>query len=654
MSKEAAENILELAWIVPLICLVSAGVLTTLGRKLKEPWGGVVGVGAVGVAFLVTVVVFAALLSLPADQRVFEHVLFEWIPAGGFRIEAGFLVDPLSILWMLLVTGVGFVIHVYSLGYIAGDERYTTFFGQMNLFVASMLILVLGNNFLVLFVGWELVGACSYLLIGFWFKKIENSSAGNKAFFANRVGDFGFLVGLMLIFATVGSLDFDTVFGAAYASLGGGAGVPIALGTATAICLLLLVGVTGKSAQVPLYVWLADAMAGPTPVSALIHAATMVTAGVYLISRAHPLFALSEVSRAIVTFVGIGTAFYAATIALGQYRVKRVLAYSTISQLGYMIAAVGIGGAGYAAGVFHVISHGFFKALLFLGAGSLMHAMHGEEDMRRLGGLRKVMPWTAGLFLVGGLSISGIIPFSGFWSKDAILGALYESPESWGKIAWGIGLAAAFLTALYMFRTYFLTFTGDRSWGDEAHPHESPWVMVIPMLVLAVGTTLWGLADLPGSQWLHGFLEPTFGVFGGEAERWTGEVVLLLTAGLLVGVLGVATAYAVWSRATRERRISFGERIPAGAGMFWRKAYDVDAALEYGVRRPGWELTGVLATVDEDAIDRTVMGIGGGAKRAGRQLARLQNGSVRVYASVFLGGVVLIAAYVIVRGGAGL
>lgn len=654
MNKEAAETILELAWIVPVIPLVSAGLLITVGRKLKEPVAGIVGVSAIVASFGMVVLVLAALLSLPEEERVFEHVLYQWIPAGGFQIEMGFLVDPLSVTWMMLITGVGALIHVYALGYIAGDDRYTAFFGYMNLFVGSMLVLVLGNNFLVLFVGWELVGACSYLLIGFWFKKTENSSAANKAFFTNRVGDFGFFVGLMLIFATVGSLDYDTVFGAAYASLGGGAGVPIVFGTATAICLLLLVGVTGKSAQVPLYVWLADAMAGPTPVSALIHAATMVTAGVYLVSRASPLFALSEVSQAIVTFVGIGTALYAATIALGQYRLKRVLAYSTISQLGYMIAAVGVGGAGYAAGVFHVVSHGLFKALLFLAAGSVMHGMHDEEDMRCLGGLRKSMPLTGGLFLVGALSLSGIFPLSGFWSKDAILGALFEAQQSWGKAAWAIGIVAAFLTALYSFRAYFMTFTGRRNWEEGVHPHESPMVMILPMAVLAVGTTIWGVADLPGSQWLHTFLEPAFGALGGESVEWTAETLTLLGVSLAVALLGVGTAYVLWNRKTLDERIALGERVPARLGHAWRNAYYVDSALEHGVRRPGWELTGVLATVDDEAIDRTVMGIGGGTKRIGHHLARLQNGYVRVYASVFLGAVVLIAAYVLARGGTGL
>lgn len=656
MSAETANTVLGLGWLIAVIPIVSAGFLITIGRRIAEPWGGVISVSAVAASFCLVAIETFALISLPAEARVVETVLYQWIPAGGFQVQAGILVDPLSVTWMALITGVGLLIHIYALGYMAGDNRHTAFFGYMNLFVGSMLILVLGNNFLVLFVGWELVGMCSYLLISFWFSEPANSSAGNKAFFTNRVGDFAFLIGLMLIFATVGSLQFDTVFGAAAASVG--ATGPIAVGIATAICILLLIGVAGKSAQIPLYVWLPDAMAGPTPVSALIHAATMVTAGVYLIARAHSLFELSSVAKALVAFVGIGTAFYAATIALGQYRLKRVLAYSTISQIGYMVAGVGVGGLGYTAGVFQVVSHGLFKAMLFLCAGSVMHSMGNEEDMRYLGGLRKHMPWTAGLFLVAALSMAGVFPFSGFWSKDAILGALFEAPEAWGKIAWAIGLVTALITALYIFRAFFLTFTGERHWDQKVkHPHESPWVMIMPIAILGAGTLALGIADLPdlpGLKFLHTWLEPTFGAAGGTEVGWTAQTAILLGVSLAVALVGIAIAYAVWFRTTKQSRIAAGRWIPAAIGRFWRNAYEVDEGLERGLRRPGWALTGAANTVDTKVIDRIAMGVGGRTKWIGRQAARLQTGYVRTYALVVLAGMLAIVGYMLARGGSGL
>ncbi|MFQ6672439.1 MAG: NADH-quinone oxidoreductase subunit L, partial [Candidatus Tectimicrobiota bacterium] len=447
-----------------------------------------IGPGVVGLAFVVACKALLDLRALPVEARLVEEVLYTWIGSGRFVIEMALQIDPLSAVMMLVVSGVGFLIHVYSVGYMHDDPGYTRYFTYLNLFTLSMLLLVSANNFLLMFIGWEAVGLCSYLLIGFWFEKKSAADAGLKAFLVNRIGDFGFLIGLMLIFVTFGTLDYTEVFHAAPTTLAlGGA-------TATLITLLLFVGATGKSAQIPLYVWLPDAMEGPTPVSALIHAATMVTAGVYMVARSSALYVMAPFSLAVVATVGVATALFAATIGLVQNDIKRVLAYSTISQLGYMFAAAGVGAFG--AAIFHLMTHAFFKALLFLGAGSVIHALNGEDDIQKMGALRPHMPVTYVTFLVASLAIAGVFPFAGFFSKDEILFSAFARGN---YLIWAVAVFTAFLTAFYMFRLHFLTFHGRSRVDREVakHLHESPRVMTLPLAALAVLSTIGGFIGIP-------------------------------------------------------------------------------------------------------------------------------------------------------------
>ncbi len=450
-----ATDVLELAWIVPALPLAGAVVLTLFGgRWLKEPASGWIATMLMAGSFGWSLLMLASMWSLDAEERAVTTKLFDWIPAGSLEVAASLLVDPLSVTMILFVTGVGTLIHLYSIGYMHGDERFSRYFLYLNLFAASMLILVLGGSFPVTFLGWEGVGLCSYLLISFWFERDTAAAAGKKAFVTNRIGDFGFLLAMFLIFAHLGTLDIAESLALA---------PTLANITATSIALLFFLGAVGKSAQFPLHVWLPDAMEGPTPVSALIHAATMVTAGVYLVVRVHPFFELSGSAGTWVAWVGGITAFFAATIALVHWDIKRVLAYSTISQLGYMFLAVGIGA--YAAAIFHMVTHAFFKALLFLGAGSVMHGLHDEQDMRRMGGLAKYMPWTAGTFIVAWLAIAGVVPLAGFWSKDEILAKAWFD----GEIAlWLVGAVTALLTAFYMTRQVYLVFFGPERWREPA------------------------------------------------------------------------------------------------------------------------------------------------------------------------------------------
>jgi NADH-quinone oxidoreductase subunit L len=487
--------VIDLLWLVLALPLAGFAVLVVLGKRIGEPVAGVLASSLVGVAFVI-----AAVASVDAFLGELEHervFLFEWIPSLG--LDAALLWDPLAVMMTLIVTGVGFLIHVYAIGYMHGDPGFGRFFAYLNLFIFSMLTLVLADSFGVLFVGWELVGLSSYLLISFWFEKPSAAAAGKKAFVVNRIGDFGFLVALMLIFSSFGTLAFETVFEEAPAVL--------TTGMATAITLLLLVGAAGKSAQIPLYVWLPDALEGPTPVSALIHAATMVTAGVYLVARSAVLFELAPVSGAVVATIGAVTALFAASIALGQRDIKRVLAYSTISQLGYMFMGVGV--AAYVAGTFHLLTHAFFKALLFLGAGSVIHAMADQQDMWRMGGLRKKMPVTFATMVVAWLAISGIPIFAGFWSKDEILAVTFAKGGGY-VVLWVIGLVTAALTAFYMSRLMFLTFWGEPRWDEGTEPHESPWVMTLPLVLLGVLSAFGGLINTPFAPALEHFLEPAF------------------------------------------------------------------------------------------------------------------------------------------------
>jgi NADH-quinone oxidoreductase subunit L len=530
----------------------------------------------------------------------------------------------------LVVTGVGALIHLYSIGYMHGDPRYGRFFTYLNLFIASMLILVLANNFAMLFVGWELVGLSSYLLISFWFEKETAAAAGKKAFIVNRVGDVGFIVALMLVFAHFGSFSFDVVFAGAH---------ELAAGTATAIAVLLLVGAAGKSAQLPLYVWLPDAMEGPTPVSALIHAATMVTAGVYLVARSAAIFGASEAAGAVVAIVGAATALFAATIALAQNDIKRVLAYSTISQLGFMFMAVGA--AAHVAGVFHLMTHAFFKALLFLGAGAVIHGMHGEQDMRRMGGLARKMPITFVTMAVGWLAISGIPPLAGFWSKDEILGSVFERGGLW-VVLFGVGLFTAAITAFYMTRMMWLTFFGTPRWADGLHPHESPPVMTLPLLALAGLSVVGGLVNTPFRTSLEHFLHPVF-----EAVHLThppeGTLALTLAAASVAAALAGIALAAVRYRTYRTEE-----------GRTWRilgRGYYVDDVYGQVFARSGKLAAAWLAfRFDARIIDGAVEGTGGLVRRIGGWLRPLQTGFVRSYGLAIVLGTVALLGWFLTRG----
>ena len=533
----------EYVWLVPAFPLAGVVINAFLGRSHLRERAHLVAVPAAGLSFLAALVV-----SLPVFAGQTVHVeLYPWVVAGNLNVPVGFLVDPLSTVMMLTVTFVGFLIHVYSIGYMHGDPGYPRFFLYLNLFMFSMLMLVLADNYLLMFLGWEGVGLCSYLLIGFWFEKKTATDAGNKAFIVNRVGDAGFLLGLFLIWTTFGTLQYAEVFARAEtlhdvltSPAGGGVSV---VGWMT---LALFVGATGKSAQIPLYVWLPDAMEGPTPVSALIHAATMVTAGVYMVARSSPLYTLAPETLGLVALIGAVTAFFAASIACVQKDIKRVIAYSTISQLGYMFLGAGVGA--FASAIFHLYTHAFFKALLFLGAGAVIHAMHGEQDIQRMGGLRTKMRLTALTFLVGALANAGIFPLAGFWSKDEILFAAFSAGH---YLAWGLGLAGAFLTAYYMFRLYFLAFAGEYR-GDPrhaAHVHDAPPTMGIPLLALALGSVVAGLVGFPPEHGpLHHFLAPALASAGeAHAASTTLEVAMAVVSQLVAGA-GIALAYLLYVR----------------------------------------------------------------------------------------------------------
>jgi NADH-quinone oxidoreductase subunit L len=618
-------------WLVIAFPLAGAVFLLAFGKRIGEPWSGWIASSTMGAAFVVGVIATAGFISGSQHPETVE--LFEWIP--GLGVNASILWDPLSATMVLIVTGVGALIHIYSIGYMHGDPGYGRYFAYLNLFAASMLVLVLADNYGFLFLGWELVGLCSYLLISFWYEKPSAAAAGKKAFVVNRIGDFGFLIAMMIIFATFGTLSYATVFTEA----------PVLLteGTATAITLLLLVGAAGKSAQLPLYVWLPDAMEGPTPVSALIHAATMVTAGVYLVARSGALFQLAPFSAGTVATVGALTAVFAAVIAIGQKDIKRVLAYSTISQLGYMFMGVGVGA--YVAGVFHLTTHAFFKALLFMGAGSVIHAMRGEQDMEKMGGLRKAMPWTFITMVVAWLAIIGIPPFAGFWSKDEILAFTFD--KGGGYLAlWVIGLITAGLTAFYMSRMMFLTFWGKPRWAEGEDPHESPATMVVPLVALAGLTVFGGLINTPLRLTLEHFLEPAFEQFEVilPKEGSLAELTLLALVVLVVVVIGAVWAYFRYLR----------DPVPAETGLTWDRlenGFYVDDFYGRTIVLPGKKVAEVAAfDVDTKVIDGAVNGVGRGVKGASERLRPLQNGLVRSYAAGVLLGAVGLLVWLLARG----
>jgi NADH-quinone oxidoreductase subunit L len=634
-------------WFILLFPLLGVLINGFFGSKLGRRVVGIVGPAAVGLAFLAACGTFLGVVQSP---HAIVNTLYSWITVGDFDVSLALRADPLSSLMTLVVSGVGFLIHVYSVGYMAEDERFTRFFTQLNLFAFSMLLLVLGNNFLVMFVGWELVGLCSYLLIGFWFEREDPADAGKKAFLVTRIGDFGFALGVMLIFATFRTLDFDQVFARAPELL------PLGGTIATAITLLLFMGAVGKSAQIPLYVWLPDAMEGPTPVSALIHAATMVTAGVYMVARTHVLFELAPLSMSVVAWIGVITAFFAATIALVQNDLKRILAYSTISQLGYMFVGVGVGA--YAAGIFHLTTHAFFKALLFLSAGSVMHALSGELNIQKMGGLKDKIRWTYWTFLAGALALSGFPFFSGFFSKDEILWKAYENV---GLGLWLVGIVTAFMTAFYSFRLVFVPFWGQSRLDKKIarHVHESPRVMIVPLVALAVLAFLGGYVGLPhflGGSAVEGFLSPVFAAGEGahhaaEAGAHAASVGLEVTFLLIsvgVALAGIGLAYFMYVV-----RPAVPVALARGLGPLYTllsNKYYVDELYMAVVVNPLKGLASWLARIfDAQGIDGLVNGIAAFFGWSGQTTRKVQTGSVRNYALSILLGVVVLVGYFVLR-----
>ncbi len=719
----------DFVYLVPLLPLLGFATLVLFGRRLGEPAAGWLATGAMAGSFGAAVITYIGLLDLPGEERVLTKKVFEWVPVGDFSVDVAFLVDPLSVAMILFVTGVGALIHLYSIGYMHGDGDYSKFFLYLNLFAFSMLMLVLGDNLLLTFLGWEGVGACSYFLISFWFTDEANATAGKKAFVTNRVGDWGFMVATFLAFATIGSIDYLAISGAAD---------QLSTNVATGITLLLFVGAAGKSAQFPLYLWLPDAMAGPTPVSALIHAATMVTSGVYLLTRVNAvLYESADWALNLIAWVGVGTALFAATIAVGQNDIKKVLAYSTVSQLGYMVLAVGVGA--YVAAIFHMITHAFFKALLFLGSGSVIHGMDGDQDMRRYGGLQKLMPITAVTFIIGWLAIAGVPPFAGFWSKDEILLSAWDVGGLNGTLLWGVGLLTALLTAFYMSRQVFMTFFGryryadpdpdevTEAWitylaalsdevvaadealeavraaaadaeGDEAaalaeaesradaarqaldearnaqrnrpiptpeaaldagaasahlstavaeraehHPHESPWTMTGPLVILAGASIAGGLLNLPFTKGLHfldHWLEPALAhehVFkASAATKW-----ILAIVAIAAGVVGIALAARTYLQ-NRLDREQFERPILA-------RGWNYDSAVTAFMGGPGRLLFDAVAWFDAKVVDGFVNGMATTVRAGGGVVRRVQTGFVRSYALAITVGTVALLIWFLTR-----
>ena len=648
-------TLVDLVWLIPAFPLAGVLILMALGRRLGEPRAGWLATAMMGGSFIATLLVFIGLVGHEGDERETVFTLFEWVPAGKLAVDIGFLADPLSITMALFVTGVGALIHLYSIGYMHGDEGFSKFFIYLNLFAFSMLMLVLGDNLLLTFLGWEGVGACSYLLISFWFTDEANASAGKKAFVTNRVGDWGFLVAMLLAFLTFGSLQYGEIFFDLEQN-------GVAASTASAIVVLLLVGAAGKSAQFPLHIWLPDAMAGPTPVSALIHAATMVTAGVYLLTRMNPIIAAShDWVPDLIMWVGLATALMAATIAVAQNDIKKVLAYSTVSQLGFMFVAVGSGA--YVAAIFHMVTHAFFKALLFLGAGSVIHGMDGDQDIRRYGGLARLLPITSMTFVAGWLAIAGVPPFSGFWSKDEILAYAYGE----NKVLWLLLLITAILTAFYMTRLVLMTFFGSRRWTDEEvkaegdeeadtetdedalphrHPHESPWTMTVPLVVLAGLAMVAGVFNLPFTSDVHflgNWLKPS--LFGNEGHlSFGGGTQWVLAIVAIIGSLGgVSAGAAVYIR----RRID-----PARIEHpFLARAWRVDEVVTNFMGGPGRRAFERTTQFDERVVDGAVNATGTLVRRTGTKLRASQTGLVRSYALGIAIGAVALLVWFITRAG---
>jgi NADH-quinone oxidoreductase subunit L len=661
--------------LIPLLPLLGFLINAGLGRRISKPASGAVACGAIGASFLVALTTVWRLVSMPVESRAIVDQVFTWITSGRFTAAFSLRVDPLSSVMILVITGIGTLIHIYSTAYMheETDAEYARYFSYLNLFAAFMLVLVLGSNFLVMFVGWEGVGLCSYLLIGFWYQKQSASDAGKKAFIVNRIGDFGFLLGVLLIFVRFGSIDFQEVAHAA-ATLRPEA----VFGTVSLMTLLLFVGATGKSAQIPLYVWLPDAMEGPTPVSALIHAATMVTAGVYMIGRNAVLFSHAPQTLMIVAVIGTATALMAGTIGLVQNDIKRVLAYSTVSQLGYMFLAMGVGAFG--AGIFHLYTHAFFKALLFLGSGAVIHALSGEQDLRRMGGLKHELPITYWTFVIGAVAIAGVPGLAGFFSKDEILFRTYAGGHT---VLWVVGMLTSLLTAIYMFRVVFLAFHGSSRSGSSPdapshvashdapphhapshdpssqlapahhHLHDAPPAMAFALIVLAIGSVVAGYAGLPavlgGGDWFARYLEPSFGALPVEevVEHGLEGTLMILSSGLAFAGIGIAMYFFLTNRRAADQ---VAARFSGVQRLLLNKYY-VDEAYDATVVQPIkivsqevlWKI------VDVRVIDGAVNGVGETVGGFAEALRRLQSGSVRTYAASLLFGVVMILGYYLWR-----
>ena len=645
--------LIKLIPVFPLLAVIANGIF---GRYLwSHEWAHRIAWGSVGLSFLCTIGVLTDILH---SGTVHEVIAYQWIFGGDLTINLAYLVDPLTCAMLLVITGVGFLIHVYSVGYMHGEQGFTRFFTYMNLFMVSMLLLVMGNNYAVLFIGWEGVGLCSYLLIGYYYDKVSAAKAASKAFVVNRIGDAGFLLAIFLVFINFNTLDYTKVF----AQVG-----QLSPEMATAIAVCLLVGAVGKSAQIPLYTWLPDAMEGPTPVSALIHAATMVTAGVYMIVRNHAIFDLSPTALGVVGLIGGSTALYAATIALVQTDIKRVLAYSTVSQLGYMFLGCGIGA--YTAAIFHLMTHAFFKALLFLSAGSVIHALAGEQDIRNMGGLSQKIPWTHKLFFIGTIAIAGIPPFAGFWSKDEIMAHAFTHHH---YVLYGMAAIGAFLTSFYMFRLTYLTFYG-RSRMDhhtEEHVHESPMVMIGPLMVLGLLSLAGGFIGFPPEHgWLHQFLAPVAGA-GSEHEVGTGLVLSLMMIASGIALFGWALAHYLYSmNATAPDRWAAKAQ---GVYYLLLNKYYVDELYDLLFVEPTKKLGLALDWFDRVVVDGIVRGVAqmaelgaagstwvekhliyGGVNVVGygnhllaKQWRQLQSGMVHHYAAIIVAGLFLLAVVI--------
>jgi len=642
-------------WLIPILPLAGAAINGFFGKKSSRTAVSTIALVFCGAAFVWALSVAWRFSSLPEIPH--QEYLAHWIRSGSFVADFAFYLDPLSLVMLLVVTGVGFLIHIYSVGYMWDDPGYYRFFSYLNLFMFFMLTLVLANNYLVMFIGWEGVGLASYLLIGFWFTKDSAASAGKKAFIVNRIGDFGFLIGLFLLIQHFPSLNFTDVF-EGVPRLTPGAGTETLL---TTVGILLMIGACGKSAQIPLYVWLPDAMEGPTPVSALIHAATMVTAGVYMVARSHVIFERAPIALTVVAIIGTLTALFAATIGITQTDIKKVLAYSTVSQLGYMFMACGVGA--FSAGIFHLMTHAFFKGLLFLAAGSVIHAVGGEQDMRKMGGLRSYIPWTFLTMGTATLAIAGIPPFAGFWSKDEILWKAYQ--QNW--VYWLIGVITAFITSFYMFRLLFMTFWGDyhgiqvdahgrvhAAHGDDGHgePHESPMVMLVPLMILAVLSLVGGWVGI-GNRFEH-FLAPVFG--SGEVAEAGKEAATNFTEYLLMGVsVLVAALGAILAWVLYVSKPYLPQKIADGFGSFYEAVlnkYYVDelyAALFVkplvdGSTRILWQ------GVDRKVIDDSINDAADGARHVSDNVRHMQSGNLRSYAGWIAAGSAAVIAYMIWLG----